>query len=373
MKKFSFLFALAICFLHLGCKSNAQNGRAQNSTPKELIDAYLKPNWNLNGAKSNLFPADSKFKKSKDHTEIVQKIIDENKIIVLPDFKLYINSKGLKIGSNKTIIFQENSSISFIGEANGRFSDVIKIYDAENVRLVNPVVVGSRYSKTKSQTGQWSAGICVLNSKEVKITNANISSTFGDGIFIGSENGGFSQNVTVEGGYINKARRNGISVTSAKNIVLKDILIANTYGHDPESGIDLEPSWEKDILTDIQLKNIYTYHNNLAGISVNLNAFNKQSKQDIKTVRIHIENHTDDGSKHGFLTSLNTEDALYDANGLIKIQNVVWKNNEKPYWFTKNNHNIELIFYDIKIDDSAQKKSFEESVKGIRNIKMITE
>ena len=373
MKKLNFLFIIAICFLLLSCKSNAQNGRTQNSAPKELIDLYLKPNWNLNGTKPNLFPTDSKFKKSKDHTDIVQKIINENKVVVLPDFRLFINSKGLKIGSNKTIVFQKNSSISFIGVANGRLSDVVKIYDAENVNLVNPVVIGSRYSKTKTQTGQWSAGICILNSKDVKITNANISSTFGDGIFIGSENGGYSENVSIEGGYINKARRNGISVTSAKKVLLKDVLISNTYGHDPESGIDLEPSWEKDILNDITLQNIYTFHNNAAGISINLNAFNKQSKSEIKTVKIQIVDHKDDGSRHGLLTSLNTDDALYDANGSIKIKNSSWKNNEKPYWFTKNKHSIELIFSNIKIDDSAQKKSFEESLKEIPNVKTVEE
>lgn len=69
MKKFSFLFALAICFLHLGCKSNAQNGRAQNSAPKELIDAYLKPNWTLNVEKSNLFQLTQNLKIKRPHRD----------------------------------------------------------------------------------------------------------------------------------------------------------------------------------------------------------------------------------------------------------------------------------------------------------------
>ncbi|KQS93121.1 right-handed parallel beta-helix repeat-containing protein [Chryseobacterium sp. Leaf394] len=341
--------------------------------PVSLVGQYLKTsNPNISKIK-NLFPADRKFKNSKDHTAVVQKIIDANKVIFLPDFKIFINSKGLKIGSDKKIIFRKNSSIQSVGFANGRFSDVVKIYNAQNVEIVNAVIVGNRYSKTKSQTGQWSAGIAVLNSKNVTISNAKISDTFGDGIFIGSEDGGFSENVVVDGGWINKARRNGISVTSAKNVVLKNILISNTYGHDPQCGIDIEPSWEKDIVNNILLKNIYTFHNQVAGIAINLNEFNRQNASNIKKVDITIDKHTDEGSRHGLLTSLNTEDLPHDAQGLIKIKNADWRQNQVPYWFTPNRHSIKIEFSGIVIDHLQKKKDFETKVKNIENVKLISE
>ncbi|WP_262148530.1 right-handed parallel beta-helix repeat-containing protein [Chryseobacterium foetidum] len=357
-------------FLSLNIK--AQEFTVTN-VPVSLVVQYLKTSDPNISKIKNLFPADKKFRNSKDHTAVVQKIIDANKVIVLPDFKIFINSKGLKIGSDKKIIFRKNSAIQSVGFANGRFSDVVKIYNAENVEIVNAVIVGNRYSKTKSQTGQWSAGISVLNSKNIKVTNAKISNTFGDGIFIGSEDGGFSENVVVESGWINKARRNGISVTSAKNVVLKNILISNTYGHDPQCGVDIEPSWEKDVLNNISLKNIYTFHNQVAGIAINLNEFNRQKASDIKTVDIVIENHTDEGSRHGFLTSLNTDNLPHDAQGLIKIKNAEWKQNQSSYWFTPNKHSINIEFSGIEIQDLKQKTDFESKVKNLHNVKLISE
>lgn len=351
---------------------NAQVFAVKN-VPASLVGKYLKKSDpNISNTK-NLFPADKKFRNLKDHTAFIQKIIDANRVIVLPDFKILINSKGLKIGSDKKIIFRNNSVIQSVGFADGRFSDVLKIYNAQNVEIINAVITGNRYSKTKTQTGQWSAGICVLNSKNVKIINSKISDTFGDGIFIGSEDGGFSENVVVESGWINKARRNGISVTSAKNVVLKNILISNTYGHDPQCGVDIEPSWEKDVLNNISLKNIYTFHNQVSGIAINLNEFNRQQASDYKTVDILIENHTDEGSKHGLLTSLNTDGLPHDAHGTIRIKNAKWQENQTPYWFTTNKHSIHIEFSGILIEDSKQKNDFENKIKSLQNVKLISE
>ncbi|MEG0761183.1 right-handed parallel beta-helix repeat-containing protein [Chryseobacterium sp.] len=366
------ILILVVGFFLMSLNFNAQEFSVQN-VPASLVNQYLKPsNFNL-GKTASLFPTDKKFRNSTDHTAAVQKIIDKNKIVILPDFKLFINSKGLKIGSDKKIIFRKNSSIQFTGSANGRFSDVVKIYNAQNVEIINAVIVGSRYSKSKTQTGQWSSGIAILNSKNVTITNAKISDTFGDGIFIGSEDGIFSENIVVDGGWVNKVRRNGISVTSAKNVVLKNILISNTYGHDPQCGIDIEPSWEKDILKNIYLKNIYTYHNLAAGISINLNAFNRQSASNVKTTDITIENHTDEASRHGLLTSLNTDNQPYDAQGIIKIKNAKWKQNQSPYWFTPNKHSIEIEFSGVIIENQNQKKDFETNVKSLHHVKILME
>lgn len=364
------VFFIVLVFMSFNTKAQEFSVK---SLPVSLVNQFLKPS-NLNiGKVTNLFPTDRKFRNLRDHTAIVQKIVDGNKVIVLPDYKIYINSKGLKIGSGKKLIFRKNSSVQFIGFAMGKFSDVIKIYNAENVEIINAAIIGSRYSKAKSQTGQWSAGISVLNSKNIKIINAKISDTFGDGIFIGSEDGKFSENVTVEGGWINKARRNGISVTSAKNVILKNILISNTYGHDPQCGIDIEPSWEKDILNSISLINIYTFHNQVAGISINLNEFDRQKASDVKTVDINIENHTDEGSRHGFLTSLNTKDQPFDTQGLIRIKNAEWKENQSPYWFTPNRHSIKIEFSGIVINDFQYKKDFENKIKSRENVKLIAE
>lgn len=86
----------------------------------------------------------------------MQKVIDENNIVVFPDFPLLVNKVGLIVKSNKTIIFEKNSKIKFSIHAAGKSWDVIKIYNASNVKIINANIEGSKKSKLE-QSGEWSA------------------------------------------------------------------------------------------------------------------------------------------------------------------------------------------------------------------------
>ncbi|MDC8105106.1 hypothetical protein ACNFU2_09375 [Chryseobacterium sp. PTM-20240506] len=372
-KKINQTYILGIfCGFLISCKGSAQNFSIKNVS-QNLISKYYSPNYTNEYYKnSNIFfvGVDSSFLKENDHTDIIQKAIDNNENILLPDATLFINKNGLKIGSNKRIIFQKNTKIKFLGPAHERFSDILKIYNVHNVEIINAVIVGSRNNKIE-QTGQWSAGISILNSKNIKIVNPKISETYGDGIFIGSEDGGFSEEVIVSGGWVDSARRNGISITSGKNVKVQNILISNTYGHDPESGIDIEPSWYKDILENISVQNVYTFNNGSAGISVNLNALGADELKDAKITSILIEGHTDFGSRHGFLTSLNAEKNKFDTAGNIIIKNAEWiSSRDIAYWKTPQEHRVNIIFSRIKINDTQKLQDFELNVRKSKNIKL---
>lgn len=366
----SYLWGISMGFILLSCKGNAQNFSTKNVS-RQLISNYYSPDYSNNSRAQDIFSVSSDLLKGNDHTEVIQKAIDANQNILLPNTVILINGKGIKIGSNKKVIFQKNTVIKFLGPANGKFSDIIKIYNAHNVEVINAVVIGSRNNKI-TQSGQWSAGISVLNSSNIKIINPKISETFGDGIFIGSEDGGFCENVTVSGGWIDVARRNGISITSGKQVLIQNVIISNTYGHDPESGIDIEPSWDKDILENITVSNVCTFNNGSAGISINLNGLSTANAKDIKVANIVIDKHTDLGSRHGFLTSLNNINNRFDVKGNITVKNSNWKSSrDVAYWKTPQDHSINIIFSGIKINDTQKQRDFESSVRKLKNTRLI--
>ncbi|MCJ7932994.1 MAG: right-handed parallel beta-helix repeat-containing protein [Chryseobacterium sp.] len=365
-----FFLRISLGFVLLSCDGFAQ-GFSTKVVSQQIVSKYYSPNY-----KSQYYTTDPIFivgpelLKGDDHTAVIQKIIDTHPNILLPNTTILINKNGLKIGSDKKIVFQKNTKIKFLGPANGSYSDVVKIYDAHNVEVINPIIVGSRNSNLE-QSGQWSAGISVLNSKNIKIINPRITETYGDGIFIGSENGGFSENVTIYGGWIDIARRNGISITSGKNIKVQNILISNTFGHDPESGIDIEPSWDKDILENIVVNNVCTFNNGSAGISINLNGLSTNDIKKAKATNILIDGHTDIGSRHGFLTSLNVTQDMFDATGNIIIKNADWKlSRDVAYWKTPQDHRVNITFSRIKIDNVQKQRDFESSIKKTQNIKL---
>jgi hypothetical protein len=341
--------------------------------PNSLVKKYYQPKqMDTKGFYSiaQSLPAKYTTKATIDYTAIIQKALDEHDKVVMPNFPISINKNGLFVRSNKTIYFPPNALLKFQGPAKTKLNDVLKIYNAENVTIINPTIEGSKYSKL-AQEGEWSAGICILNSKNVQIQNLKITNTYGDGLFIGSEDGGFCENIKIIGGWIDNARRNGLSITSGRNIFVEKLLISNTSEHEPEAGVDIEPSWYKDIMENVNLKNIYTYNNKQAGISVNMNALNVASNSEAKKISVTIDGHTDLGSNHAFLTSFNQNEGnnKYDATGNVAVKNSNWlKSRNQNFWTTPDNHRINLEFKNIKIDDSAKSKAFKESVQTKQGI-----
>lgn len=307
-------------------------------------------------------------KGNTDYTQYLQKAIDENDIIVMPNFPILVGKSGISVGSNKTIFFQKKSQIIYTGPANGKFWDILKIYDVNNVTIINPNIKGSRNS-TLPQSGEWSAGISILNSKNVTIENPKIYDTYGDGIFIGSENGGYSENVQINNGWIDNVRRNGISITSGKNIFLKNILISNTNGTLPMAGIDIEPSISDDIMVNINLNDIYTFNNENGGIGVNLNALSVKDPKNVKSVSINMNNHKDYLSTYSFGTSLRINKDLFDAKGIINVNNPSWENFKTGlYWKSNTEQTVIINFKNIRTSNLEKKKELEVFLKKQKNV-----
>jgi hypothetical protein len=306
-----------------------------------------------------------------DYTVWVQKSINDNRTVVFPDFPLLVNAAGLKVPSDRVLIFQEKSLLQFAGPAKAKYADILKIYNAENVRIVNPRIKGSKHAQN-GQQGEWSAGISILNSKNITVENPYIYDTYGDGIFIGSEDGGFSEQIHITHGWINNARRNGISITSARNVYISNLLVSNTNGTLPECGIDIEPSWNKDVLENVNLNNVYTYNNKIGGIAINLNGLSEDSAQKVKTVSININKHTDNGSAYALTTSLNVIKGKYDVKGTINITDSYWQNNRTDvYWKSETEQKTMLTFKNIKIDDFSKMRKFKAALKNKKNVKVI--
>lgn len=294
--------------------------------------------------------------KSADYTEILQKAIDENKIVLLPNFPVKIGKTGLRIPSDRKIYFNKKSEIYFDSDAKGRLDDAIKIYDVENVSIYNANVKGNR-KENKKQQGEWSAGIAILNSKNILIQNFIIADTWGDGLFVGSEDLKYSQDITIKNGVIDNARRNGISITSVRNALLSEINISNTNGTAPQCGIDIEPSVAEEILDNVYLSNIFTYNNANAGLNINLNALSVLDIRNRKYVSILIDNHIDNYSYGGFSTSLNVYNKYYDAGGVIRVQNSDWTKAKIPFSRTSNSATVKIYYKNIyHIDEKGNNK-----------------
>lgn len=290
-----------------------------------------------------------------DFTDDLQQLILKYKNVILPPYTMLINDKGLSIPKGARIYFSKGTVIKMKPTSATHF-DMLRIYDVSDVQIYNAKLVGDRKIHTGTK-GEWGAGIGIRNSTNVIIRYGNISDTWGDGIFIGSENGGVSTDIKVSDLNIDNARRNGISLTSGNNILIQNITISNTNGTLPMCGVDIEPSLPAEELTAIKFKNIITFNNLSGGFNVNTNMFSNDEINYNKKVSITIEGHKDYSSKISFSYSIDADNRKYKPSGYVLYKDGISNNpGNLVYWKTPQQKNIKFSVENLTIFKENSKK-----------------
>lgn len=290
---------------------------------------------------------------SVDYTSYLQKGIDDNKQVIMPNFPILINYKGLNINSNQIITFSSKSKLIMKPNDKTNYA-ILNIENVRNVIIKNAVLEGD-LKKHLYNKGEWGMGISILNSDNVKIYNSNIKETWGDGIYLGESKKkkqfqNTNTNIEIIGGNISNCNRNGISIITGKNITIKDIYIADMQSKLPKTGIDIEPNSKTNVVQNITLKNI-TLNNNLNGISVLLaNLLNEDIKVSIGNIL--IDSLKDEYSRYyGVLISNEKPNMnlLKEFQGYIKIINpTFYKINSKSIFIKNNAYNPKILIKGIK-------------------------
>src|SRR5690606_36315193 len=121
-----------------------------------------------------------------DYTNYLQKVLNESKNVVFPNFPIRINDTGLVINSGSIILFPVNSKL-VLGSSSKSNYEILRIHNKNNITLVNPTIIGDR-DNHKGSKGEWGMGISIKDSEGLNIINPKISNCWGDGIYIGKSN-----------------------------------------------------------------------------------------------------------------------------------------------------------------------------------------
>ena len=92
-------------------------------------------------------------------------------------------------------------------------------------------------------SGEWGMGIDVEDGHNVLISDLTIKDCWGDCIYVGSK----STDVKIQKCKLNHGRRQGISITSANGVKIKNCIITNVGGTNPEYAIDVEPNKGEEV------------------------------------------------------------------------------------------------------------------------------
>jgi len=274
-----------------------------------------------------------------ENTNIINRYLKNNRVVKLPNVKIVIDKSGLDLNSNNVLIFDKNTSLSII-ENDLENYQVLRIHNVKNVQIYNPTIIGDRLIHTGNK-GEWGHGISILSAKNIKIFNYKVEKCWGDGVYIGKSN-----------------RRNGISITSAKDVIIQFLVSSNTNGTFPMYGLVIEPNNNDDLIENIFIKNIKTYNNKEGGVNININKLGRGKNK--KQITINIDNFQDYYSKVGFLNSnisINPE----NFHGIIQLSNFELYYNTTPVIFKSSNAE-NLVLKIQNIDWKLQKrKDFTKS------------
>lgn len=219
---------------------------------------------------------------------------------------------------------------------------------------------GIRMHKEDYQSGayeksEWRHGLAFLGCNNVRVQDLRIEKTGGDGIYLGTTPGKTAnRNVVIRRVDCNANHRQGISVISAENLLIKDCLLRNTAGTAPEAGIDFEPNGPGESLVNCVMRRCLATNNAGTGFQVCPQFLSSRSKP----LSIELANCTSRGNKqHAIHLCSAPQDP---PGGRLRITRFVAENDGMAGLAVQFNpaDAVRIEMEDSVIRDCAQKDSF---------------
>lgn len=223
------------------------------------LQEYINSAWFEYGDVNHLFDAIERLATSDIHTKID---IEKIRTTYTPVVRSYYLGEKMghlfKIPSNTTIDF--HGSELTVAPNDISFFNAIYIKDVINVEVKNLTLIGDIEGHTSTKYNEYSHGVYIYASQNVKIDSVTSSKFWGDGIGISGyadASKPLNDNVSVTNGKFIKNRRQGCSISKGANIMFEncDFLETGTLKMTPPSaGVDVEPNNGNDVLKNIVFK-----------------------------------------------------------------------------------------------------------------------
>lgn len=197
-----------------------------------------------------------------DDTAAIQTALDNNSVVYFPDGVYMINAEvSICPKSNQTIMLSENAVLKAITNSSERYS-VVKLLGVQNVTIRGGKIEGDKPTHSGT-TGEWGMGISISRSDNITVEGMEIFNCWGDSICVGADTDSplahNCENIRIYNCVLHDSRRQGISVTGADGMVIRDCEIYNISGTAPEFGIDLEPNHTGDIVHNVVIDSCYIH------------------------------------------------------------------------------------------------------------------
>ena len=234
-----------------------------------------------------------------DSTRYLQTAIDSGaaKLIVDKMPSPWVTTP-LKAASNQHIVFEDGVVLlAKRGEFVGRNDRLFSVNGVENVRITGygATVRVWRDAYDPGQDGQgrdyrrgeWRHTLSVSGSRNVVVEGLTLEESGGDGIYISSPTPETTScDIVIRDCVCDRNYRQGLSVISARNLLVENCVFKNTRGGAPEDGVDFEPNNAGEHFVNCVLRNCISENNAGNGFELALS----QSRNTTTPCSIRFEN-----------------------------------------------------------------------------------
>ena len=166
------------------------------------------------------------------------------------------------------------------GEYLGTGDSMLTAVDLEDITIIaHGAVMRMRkadYTRPPYKKAEWRMVLDMQGCRRVRLEGGRYEGSGGDGIYVGaSAKLPRCEDVVIRDVACHDNHRQGISVISARNLLIERCAFSGTGGTAPEAGIDLEPNSENECLENVVVRRCRMEGNEGAGILLYLKNLKK--------------------------------------------------------------------------------------------------
>jgi len=303
----------------------------------------------------------------EDATEALQAAIDSGvpKLIIDNVGAPWIISRTINLRSNQEIVFEKGVVVeakqgAFLGKGDCLFLAALQ----RNITLIGyGATLRMRkldYTKPPYEKAEWRHVLSIRSCDNVRVYGLTLASSGGDGIYLGvAKRGVPCSNIHIKDVTCIDNYRQGISVISAENVLMENVVMRDTGGTPPMAGIDFEPNEPTERLSNIVMRNCISQNNAGDGFAFYLHNLNSTSHP----ISIRLEGCKAIGNKRGVSISAgNSKDAV--VKGFIEFFECVFEGSEGAgiYIAQKPAQDLKVRFVKCRVNKAATKQSTQAPI-----------
>jgi parallel beta-helix repeat protein len=219
-------------------------------TGKAFDKVTIKGSWDVPEISTELF-ADLSYENSlRDVAALAHPEVENRIVIEKGEYKV----RAAK-GSATCISVCGNTDLILNGTVRLAPNDLkscnVILAEGKNINITGKgTIIGDKHTHTGTE-GEWGMGIRLHKAINATVSGLTIKDCWGDCIYVG----GNSRNVLIEDCKLDNGRRQGISVTKASGVTIRNCTITNVSGTSPQYAIDVEPNL-KDSIDDVLIERV---------------------------------------------------------------------------------------------------------------------